>query len=81
MFLCADVIPVSLSTGDRGHLSPIPLIYRSHRNAYHTSEQFLTEYVDIDRILLQHKTIEKHEHWTYKTGLYFLAKVCFAIKF
>lgn len=71
MFLCADVIPVSLSTGDRGHLSPIPLIYRSHSNAYHTSEQFHSEYVDIDRILLQHRTIEKHEHWTYQNWFIF----------
>lgn len=54
MFLCASVIPVSVSSEYRVY--PIILLaYKSLRNAYHTSEWFLSEYVDLDMILLQHE--------------------------
>lgn len=54
MFLRASVIPVSIATED-GVDPVIPVAYKSLRNAYHTSEQFLSEYVDLDRILLQYE--------------------------
>lgn len=54
MFLQASVIPVSVATED-GVDPVIPVACKSLRNAYHASEQFLSEYVDLDRILLQHE--------------------------
>lgn len=54
MFLRASVIPVGVSIENR--VDPIiPIAYKSLRNAYHASERFLSEYVDLDRILLQHE--------------------------
>ena len=54
MLLGARVIPVSVSTKDRLD-SIIPVACKSLRKAYHISELVLSEYVDLDRILLQHE--------------------------